>query len=89
MTAWADHGQEGNGEPLAIVLRPANAGANTAANLIEASHLALGQLPAPPAPQGAGPDRFRGGTYEFLGWLTAKSRRLYYSVAMVITESNR
>jgi len=26
MTAWADHGDGGNGEPLAIVLRPGNAG---------------------------------------------------------------
>ena len=26
MTAWADHGAEGGGEPLAIVLRPGNAG---------------------------------------------------------------
>ena len=29
MTAWADHGQGGNGEPLAVVLRPGNAGSNT------------------------------------------------------------
>ena len=27
MTAWADHGAGGNGEPLAIMLRPGNAGA--------------------------------------------------------------
>ena len=26
MTAWADHGQGGNGEPLALVLRAGNAG---------------------------------------------------------------
>src|SRR5580693_6613537 len=32
MTAWADHGETGNGEPLAIVLRPGNAGSNTAAD---------------------------------------------------------
>ena len=34
MTAWADHGQAGNGEPLAIVLRAGNAGSNTAADHI-------------------------------------------------------
>lgn len=34
MTAWADHGAAGNGEPLAIVLRPGNAGSNTAADHI-------------------------------------------------------
>ncbi len=28
MTAWADHGPDGSGEPLAIVLRPGNAGSN-------------------------------------------------------------
>jgi hypothetical protein len=32
MTAWADHGPSGSGEPLAIVLRPGNAGSNTAAD---------------------------------------------------------
>jgi hypothetical protein len=26
MTAWADHGAAGNGEPLALMLRPGNAG---------------------------------------------------------------
>ena len=33
MTAWADHGEAGNGEPLAIVLRAGNAGSNTAADI--------------------------------------------------------
>jgi hypothetical protein len=46
MTAWADHGQDGNGEPLAIPLRAGNAGSNTAADHIEAARLALAQLPA-------------------------------------------
>ena len=59
MTAWADHGQDGNGEPLAIVLRAGNAGSNTAADHIEAAGLALAQLPAAAAPQGPGPRRFR------------------------------
>ena len=45
MTAWADHGGTGKGEPLAIVLRPWNAGSNTAADHIEAARLALAQLP--------------------------------------------
>ena len=43
MTAWADHGAGGNGEPLAIVLRPGNAGSNTAADHIEAARLAVAQ----------------------------------------------
>jgi hypothetical protein len=45
MTAWADHGQDRNGEPLAIVLRAGNAGSSTAADHIEAAGLALAQLP--------------------------------------------
>ena len=53
MTAWADHGADGNGEPLALVLRAGNAGPDTAADHIEAAGLALAQLPAPAAPQGA------------------------------------
>jgi Transposase DDE domain group 1 len=87
MTAWADHGQAGNGEPLALVLRPGNAGSNTAADHIEAARLAIAQLP----------ERLRrrvlvradsgGGTHEFLKWLTARSRRLHYSVGMTITEA--
>ena len=52
LTAFADHGPEGSGEPLAIMLRPGNAGSNTAADHIEATRLALAQLPAPPAAQG-------------------------------------
>ena len=43
--AWADHGETGNGEPLALVLRAGNAGSNTAADHIEAARLAIGQLP--------------------------------------------
>jgi hypothetical protein len=45
MTAFSDHGASGNGEPLAIVLRAGSAGSNTAADHIEASRLALAQLP--------------------------------------------
>jgi hypothetical protein len=46
MTVWADHGQDGNGEPLAIMLRPGNAGSNTAADHIVVLDAALAQLPA-------------------------------------------
>ena len=47
MTAWADHGEGGSGEPLALLLRPGNAGSNTAADHIETARLALAQLPRP------------------------------------------
>jgi Transposase DDE domain group 1 len=80
------HGQEGSGEPLAIMLRPGNAGSNTAADHIEAVRLALAQLPK---------DLWRrvliradsgGGTHEFLAWLTRPARRLHYSVGFPMTD---
>src|SRR5690606_19357769 len=70
------------------LLRPGNAGSNTAADHITAAKLALAQLPA----------RYRrgrktlirtdtaGGTHEFVGWLSARGRWLSYSVGMTITE---
>jgi hypothetical protein len=86
MTAWADHGQAGNGEPLAIVLRPGNAGSNTAADHIEAARLALAQLPRPLRRKALVRADSGGGTHEFLTWLTARSRRLHYSIGMTVTD---
>jgi len=43
--AFADHGQDGTGEPLAVLLRPGNAGSNTAADHITVVRDALRQLP--------------------------------------------
>jgi len=86
MTAWADHGQAGNGEPLAIVLRAGNAGSNTAADHIEAAGLALAQLPGRLRRTALIRADSGGGTHEFLTWLTARTRRLGYSVGMTITE---
>jgi hypothetical protein len=87
MTARADHGEAGNGEPLALVPRPGNAGSDSAAGHIEAARLAIAQLP----------ERLRrtvlaradsgGGTHEFLKWLTARPRRLHYPAGMTITEA--
>jgi len=86
MTAWADHGQDGNGEPLAIVLRAGSAGSNTAADHIEAARLALAQLPGRLRRRVLIRADSGGGTHGFLEWLTAKSRRLHYSAGMTITE---
>jgi hypothetical protein len=36
LTVFADHGENGSGEPLAVVLRPGNAGSDTAADHIDA-----------------------------------------------------
>jgi hypothetical protein len=89
LAVFADHGQGGSGEALAVVLRSGNAGSNTAADHIEAVRLALAQLPRH--------QRWRvlirtdsgGGTHEFLAWLTAPARRLAYSVGMNITEDTQ
>jgi hypothetical protein len=86
LTAWADHGADGNGEPLAVVLRAGNAGSNTAADHIEAARLAVAQLPRHLRRKVLIRADSGGGTHEFLKWLTAKSRRLHYSVGMTVTE---
>jgi hypothetical protein len=86
MTAWADHGAGGNGEPLAVALRPGNAGPDTAADHIEATRLALAQLPGRLRGRALVRADSGGGTHEFLQWLTARSRPLHYSVGMTITE---
>jgi hypothetical protein len=86
LTAFADHGSQGSGEPLAIMLRPGSAGSNTAADHIEAAKLALAQLPRHLRRRVLIRADSGGGTHEFLTWLTAASRRLHYSVGMTITE---
>jgi len=87
LTAWADHGADGNGEPLAICLRAGNAGSNTAADHIEAARLAIAQLPRHLRRRVLIRADSAGGTHEFLDWLTSGSRRLHYSVGMTITEA--
>jgi DDE family transposase len=86
MTVFADHGPGGSGEPLAIVLRPGNAGPNTAADHIEAARLALAQLPARLRRRALIRTDSGGGTHEFLAWLTRPGRRLAYTVGFTITD---
>ncbi len=83
---FADHGREGSGEPLAILLRPGNAGSNTAADHIEATRLALAQLPAHLRRRVLIRADSGGGTHEFLAWLARPGRRLAYSVGFTITD---
>jgi len=85
--AFADHGPAGTGEPLAVALRPGNAGSNTAAGHITVLRAALAQLPGQRA--GRRPGRAvlvridgAGATHAVLGWLTA--RRLTYSVGFTL-----
>ncbi|WNI16208.1 IS1380 family transposase [Actinacidiphila sp. ITFR-21] len=88
LMAFVDHGAGGSGEPVAGLLRPGNAGSNTAADHITTAQLALAQLP----------NNYRrgrrtlirtdsaGGTHEFVAWLAQRGRWLSYSVGMTITE---
>jgi hypothetical protein len=85
LTVFADHGAEGAGEPLAIVLRPGNAGSNTAADHIEAARLGLAQLPSRLRRQALVRADSGGGTHEFLSWLARPGRRLAYSVGFTMT----
>jgi Transposase DDE domain group 1 len=88
---FLDHGPDGSGEPLAVMLRPGNAGSNTAADHITVARQALAQLPGhrpgqrPGQRSGTRPGRRvlirtdgAGATHEFLTWL--HRRRLSYSI---------
>ncbi|WP_405719940.1 IS1380 family transposase [Streptomyces sp. NBC_01537] len=89
LMGFVDHGAGGSGEPVAGLLRPGNAGSNTAADHITTAQLALAQLPK----------KYRrgrqtlircdsgGGTHEFVAWLTKRGRWLSYSVGMTITDA--
>jgi hypothetical protein len=86
LCAFVDHGPEGTGEPLAIALRPGNAGSNTAADHIAVITDALAQLPGGRAGKsvlvridGAG------STHKVIDWLTC--RRLSGSVRFTLPES--
>jgi len=85
LTAFADHGPDGSGEPLAVLLRPGGAGPDTAADHIEAARLSLAQLPAGQRKKVLFRADSGGGTHDFLTWLTKPGRRLQYSVGLTIT----
>ena len=86
LAAFADHGAGAAGEALTVLLRPGNAGSNTAAEHIEVTRLALSQLPRGARRRVLIRTDSGGGTHDFLAWLTRPSRRLHYSVGMTITE---
>ncbi|ETK32812.1 hypothetical protein MPTA5024_27855 [Microbispora sp. ATCC PTA-5024] len=86
ITVFADHGADGGGEPLALLLRPGNAGSNTAADHIDAARLAVAQLPKQRRRQVLIRADSGGGTREFLSWLSRPGRRLSYSIGFTLTE---
>lgn len=86
LLAFCDHGAQGTGEPLSILLRPGNAGSNTATDHITVARDALAQLP------GVNPSRpgkkiliradGAGGTKDFTTW--AHRRGVQYSVGFTL-----
>lgn len=87
LLAFVDHGPDGTGEPVAALLRPGNAGSNTAADHIQVTRNALAHVPRRHRRGRASLIRTdsAGGTHEFLAWLTRWGRWLSYSVGMTIT----
>ena len=91
--AFVDHGAAGTGEPLAALLRPGNAGSNTALDHIEVLDEAITQLPA----------RYRrnllitvdgaGATLDLVRHITdlntAPGRRVHYSVGFDLDHRGR
>jgi Transposase DDE domain group 1 len=86
LAAFADHGAGAGGEALAILLRPGNAGSNTAAEHIEVTRLALAQLPRRHRRRVLIRTDSGGGTHDFVTWLASPSRRLHYPVGIPLTE---
>ncbi|ANQ70932.1 IS1380 family transposase [Rhodococcus sp. 008] len=89
LLAFVDHGEHGTGEPLSFLLRPGNAGSNTAVDHITVTRQALVQLPF--RTSGAVGKKIlirtdgAGGTHAFLQYLTA--RKLSYSVGFTLTDA--
>jgi DDE family transposase len=85
--AFADHGAEGTGEPLSVLLRKGNAGSNTAADHITVVRAAVKQLPTHRRGRRPGRQvlvRADGGgcTHAFLDWLVGQ--RLQYSIGFTL-----
>jgi len=86
LCAFVDHGAEGTGEPLAILLRPGNAGSNTAADHITVLRDAFKQLPDLPDSRPGKRVLVRvdgaGHSHQLLNWLTGQ--RVQYSVGFTL-----
>ena len=89
LCSFVDHGPAGTGEPLAQLLRPGNAGSNTAADHITVIRAALRQLPGHRTRRRAGRKVLirvdgAGASHELLDWL--HRQRLSYSVGFGLTQ---
>lgn len=89
LLGFVDHGPGGTGEPLAWLLRPGNAGSNTAADHIAVVRGCLRQLPCTAKGGRVGRKVLiradgAGGTHEFVEFLTRQ--RLSYSLGFGLTD---
>jgi len=82
LLAFADHGQGATGEPLHMMLRPGNAGSNTAADHIGVARTALSRLPVRPSRKVLVRTDGAGASQDFTRWLEA--RRVQYSVGFTL-----
>lgn len=85
LLAFIDHGKTGCGEPTAGLLRPGNAGSNTASDHIRLVKDVLAGLPGGKSRPGKKVlirTDTAGGTHDFLNFLT--KRRLSYSVGFML-----
>ena len=88
LLAFIDHGRQGTGEPVAMLLRPGNAGSNTAADHLTVIRDALRQLPFPTTGRIGRKVLVRtdaaGCTHQVVDWLSA--RRLSYSLGFTLSQ---
>ncbi len=86
LCAFADHGAPGTGEPLALLLRPGNAGSNTAADHITVLRDAFHQLPDLPGRRPGKTVLVRvdgaGHSHKLVEWLT--NQRVQYSIGWTL-----
>jgi hypothetical protein len=88
--AFLDHGRQGGGEPLGVLLRAGNAGSNTAVDHIAIAKAALAQLPG--HRRGSRPGRKvlirtdgAGASHKFLDW--CHRQRLSYSIGFGLPDN--
>jgi hypothetical protein len=89
LVAFVDHQAEGTGEPLTMMLRPGNAGSNTAEDHLTVIREALRQLPFTAKGGRIGRKVLirtdsAGATHDVLDWLTAQ--HLSYSLGFTLTD---
>lgn len=89
LLAFVDHGPGGTGEPVAAVLRPGNAGSNTAADHIEVTGKALAQLPFTTGSRPGKKVLVRtdgaGASHDYLNYL--HRQRVSYSIGFAMTDA--